>query len=141
MIRAIDCLTKYGVPNAKSKWLTMFEVPTELQIPHLPNKIYCNVDFIEPYKKALKNLIDKDCAKEIKTFDGCFNIRKARGTQIWSLHSWAIAIDINAFENQMFTNGKLTKKFVDCFKSAGFEWGGDWPKRKDPMHFQLYSID
>lgn len=140
MIKTIDCLKKYGEPNAKSKFLIMYKVPIKLQIPNLPNTIYCNVDFVEPYEKALKNLIDSGCYSEIKTFDGCFNIRKARGTSVWSLHSWAVAIDLNAFENQMFTKGKLSKKFVDCWKKAGFDWGGDWTKRTDPMHFQLSKI-
>ena len=139
MIRTIDCLSKYGTPKPKSKWLIMYKVPIELQIQHLPNMIYCNVDFIGPYEKALKNLIDSNCYGEIKTFDGCFNIRKARGTSIWSLHSWGVAIDINAFENQMFTNGKMSNKFVSCWKNAGFDWGGVWT-RKDGMHFQLSKI-
>lgn len=141
MIRTIDCITKYGNPSAKSKYLIMYQMPLSLQLPHLPKTIFCNVDFVEPYEKAIKNLIDAGCENEIKTFDGCFNIRKARGTSVWSLHSWGVAIDLNAFENQMFTKGKFSRKFVDCWIKAGFDWGGYWDKRKDPMHFQLTSIN
>lgn len=118
----------------------MYEVPINLQLPNLPSKIYCNIDFIEPFEKAIKNMIEANCVNEIKTFDGCFNIRKARGTSVYSLHSWAVAIDLNAFENQMYTKGKFSKKFIDSWKKAGFDWGGDWTKRTDPMHFQLSKI-
>lgn len=140
MIRPIDCLDKYGLPSAKSKWLKVYSLPDELQVEHLPKKIFCNVDFIEPYKSAIKNLHERNCIDEIKTFDGCFNIRKMRGLNSWSLHSWAIAIDLNAYQNQLFTKGKWSKKFIGCWLDAGFDYGGYWIKRSDPMHFQLSKI-
>ena len=56
-----------------------------------------------------------------------------------SLHSWGIAIDVNAFENGLNQIPKLSPGFVKCFTDAGFEWGGTW-KRKDGMHFQLAKI-
>ena len=75
----------------------------------------------------------------MKTYHGCFNIRLKRGGSTYSLHSWAIAIDLNAFENRMGSEPKLTTGFVNCFKDAGFDWGGDW-KIQDGMHFQLSKI-
>jgi hypothetical protein len=76
----------------------------------------------------------------LKTFDGCFNIRKQRGAASQSLHSWGIAIDVNAAWNGL---GKATSTyqhgFVKCFTDAGFDWGGTW-KRLDGMHFQLAAI-
>ena len=56
-----------------------------------------------------------------------------------SLHSWGIAIDLNAFENGLNMAPKLSPGFVKCFTDAGFEWGGNW-QRKDGMHFQLAKI-
>jgi hypothetical protein len=53
-----------------------------------------------------------------------------------SVHSWACAIDVNASENGLNRPPKLSKKFVKCFKDAGFIWGGDF-KRPDGMHFEL----
>lgn len=140
MVKSIDCFNKYGTPTAKNKFLKLLVIPKHLQIEHLPNKIFCNIDLHEPFQYALAHLISTGCANEIKTFDGCFNIRKMRNASAMSLHSWGIAIDLNAFENQMFTKGKFSKKFIDCFKSSGFDWGGDWEKRTDPMHFQLKTI-
>ncbi len=56
-----------------------------------------------------------------------------------SLHSWAIAFDVNAFENQLNQQPKLSAGFVKCFTDVGFDWGGTWT-RKDGMHFQLSKI-
>lgn len=139
MVTSQNCIAKYGEPSAKSKWLTLWDVPTELEIGVIPKKIYCNKDLIEPLSQAFKNLISRGFVKELKTWDGCFNIRKKRGLSSWSLHSWAIAVDLNAFENGLNQVPKLSKGFVKCFTDAGFDWGGNW-QRKDGMHFQLSVI-
>ncbi len=138
MITSQDCIRKYGDPSLH-KNMTIWDVPTELEIGVIPKRLYCNKDIIEPLSKAFKNLIDRGFIKELKTFDGCFNIRKKRGLNSMSLHSWGIAIDLNAFENQLFQTPKLSSGFVKCFTDAGFEWGGSWA-RKDGMHFQLSKI-
>jgi len=117
----------------------LWDVPTEIEIGMIPKRIYCNKDLVEPLKKALKALIDTGHVKELKTWDGCFNIRKKRGLSSMSLHSWAIAIDVNAFENGLNQTPKLSAGFVKCFTDNGFEWGGAW-SRKDGMHFQLAKI-
>jgi hypothetical protein len=94
---------------------------------------------VAPLSKAFKNLIDTGHVNELKTYDGCFNIRKKRGLNSMSLHSWGVAIDVNAFENGLGVDPKLSAGFVKCFTDAGFQWGGIW-RRKDGMHFQLSSI-
>lgn len=140
MVTSVDCIKKYGTPSAKSKWLQILHVPNYLQYSTLPNRIFCNYDFHAPYLNALELLHERDCISEIKTFDGVFNIRRMRNASAYSLHSWAIAIDLNAFQNQMYTKGKWSKEFIKCFTDAGFDYGGHWKKRTDPMHFQLSNI-
>jgi hypothetical protein len=139
MITSAQCLKKYGPPAADNKWLVLWDVPTHLEIGVIPKRIYCNKDLVKPLEQAFKNLIDRGYVKELKTWDGCFNIRKKRGLNSMSLHSWAIAIDVNAFENGLNVTPKLSAGFVKCFKDAGFDWGGEWT-RKDGMHFQLSKI-
>lgn len=140
MVTSSQCIKKYGQPAANNPWLVLWDVPTELEIGVIPKRIYCNKDLIEPLKLAFENLIDYGYVNELKTWDGCFNIRKKRGLTSMSLHSWGIAIDVNAFENGLGKEPKLSAGLVECFANAGFDWGGHWTTRKDGMHFQLKSI-
>ena len=139
MVTSAQCLKKYGEPSQINPWLVLWDVPAELEIGVIPKRIYCNKDLVKPLEQAFKNLIQTGFVSELKTWDGCFNIRKKRGLSSMSLHSWAIAIDVNAFENGLGVNPKLSQGFVKCFTDAGFDWGGTW-QRKDGMHFQLSSI-
>lgn len=138
MVTSNQCLKKYGDPSLE-KNMTVWDVPTELEIGVIPKKLYCNKDLVEPLKKAFQNLISTGYVNELKTWDGCFNIRKKRGLTSMSLHSWGVAIDINAAWNGLGKKPQLSAGFVKCFKDAGFDWGGDWT-RLDGMHFQLSSI-
>jgi len=140
MVTSAQCLRKYGEPSASNKNLVLWDVPTELEIGVIPKRIYCNKDLIKPLEAAFKALIATGCVNELKTWDGCFNIRKKRGLASMSLHSWAIAIDVNAFENGLGVTPKLSPQFVKCFTDNGFDWGGTWQKRPDGMHFQLSKI-
>ncbi len=134
------CFKKFGTPNAKSKSLVLWDVPTALEIGVIPKRIFCNSLMIIPLSQAFQNLITRGFVNELKTWDGCFNIRLQRGSRTkYSLHSWGIAIDVNAFENGLGVKPKLSAGFVKCFTDAGFDWGGNW-KRPDGMHFQLATI-
>ncbi len=138
MVTSAMCFAKYGDPE-KQKNMVVWDVPTHLEIGVIPKKIYCNRDMVAPLQKAFENLIKTGRVKELKTWDGCFNIRKKRGLSSMSLHSWGIAVDVNAFENGLGKDPKLSKAFVKCFTDAGFNWGGVW-RRKDGMHFELSVI-
>jgi len=138
MVTSQQALKKYGDPN-KQLNMVVWDVPGYLEIGVIPKKIYCNRDMIAPLTQAFTNLISTNYVLELKTYDGCFNIRKKRGLTSMSLHSWGIAIDLNAFENGLNQTPKLSPGFVKCFTDAGFEWGGNW-QRKDGMHFQLAKI-
>jgi len=140
MVKSADCFKKYGQPAADSKCMALWDVPTDLEIGVIPKRIYCNKDLIAPLSAAFKALIKTGKVAELKTWDGCFNIRKIRGGNAMSLHSWGIAIDVNAFENGLGKQPKLSPEFVKCFTDNGFDWGGNWVSRKDGMHFQLSKI-
>ena len=138
MITSAQALKKYGDPTLE-KSMVLWDIPTELEIGVIPKKLYCNKDLIIPLTQAFKNLISTGYVKELKTWDGCFNIRNKRGLSSMSLHSWGIAIDVNAAWNGLNKIPVLTPGFVKCFTDAGFDWGGTWT-RKDGMHFQLAKI-
>ena len=138
MVTPAQCLAKYGQPEKESNMI-LWDVPADLEIGVIPKKLYCNKDLVQPLSAAFNNLIASGYIKELKTLDGCFNIRKQRGATSQSLHSWGIAIDVNAAWNGLGKVPVLSAGFVQCFKDAGFDWGGDW-QRKDGMHFQLSKI-
>jgi hypothetical protein len=142
MVTSKQCFDKWGDPlttHDEGKYMVMWDVPSHLEIGVIPKRIYCNKAMIEPLTKAFCELISTGCVNELKTWDGCFNIRKKRGLNSQSLHSWGVAIDVNAFENGLGQTPKLSKEFVKCFTDNGFDWGGTW-QRKDGMHFQLSKI-
>lgn len=86
--------------------------------------------------------VGKDQKKADETgvtdFGGCFNIRAIAGSNNYSNHSWACAIDLspgsNGFNVQKTT---LHSIVVNTFKKHGARWGGDYHGRKDPMHFEF----
>jgi hypothetical protein len=151
-LTGLDFYNRYGHPK-KKKNLVIWDVPENLEIGFIPKKIYCNADLIPLLTQAFKNLIDRGCVKELKTWDGCWNFRPIRGYEkkyqtlmdqekeqeaikYLSIHSWGGAVDLNASENGLGQKPKLSAKFVKCFTDAGFEWGGSW-SRPDGMHFQM----
>jgi hypothetical protein len=138
MITSKNCLVRYGEPELE-KNMILWDVPANLETGIIPKKIYCNKDMVVPLQKAFKNIIDRGLVDQLKTWDGCFNIRKKHGATSPSLHSWGIAIDINAAWNGFGKPPTMSKGLVSCFKDAGFDWGGDWTK-PDGMHFQLASF-
>lgn len=72
----------------------------------------------------------------------CYCWRLQRGSLVkLSWHSWALGPDVNPDTNPMQRPGDVVKTdmntlFINGFKEAGFEWGGDF-HRPDSMHFQL----
>lgn len=135
MLTSKQCLAKYGSP-VNERAMVLWDVPEELEIGVIPKRIYCNKDMIVPLTYAFNNLIKRGHVNELKTWDGCFNIRQKRGSSSASLHSWGVAIDINAAWNRMGQKPSLSPGFVKCFTDAGLDWGGEWAV-PDGMHFQL----
>jgi hypothetical protein len=135
MITAQQCFLRYGPPENEAA-MVLWDVPPAMEIGVIPRKIYCNKELVAPLSLAISNLISRRLVGELTTWDGCFCIRKKRAGVTSSLHSWGIAVDVNASWNQLGFKPTLSKEFVQCFLDAGFEWGGNW-QTQDGMHFQL----
>ncbi|SDE82231.1 D-alanyl-D-alanine carboxypeptidase [Dyadobacter soli] len=137
-------IAKFGDPynerlRFENKWMKVWIVPVDIReaIPAMPAKIYLNKLMEAPLDKALRRLISLGLHVEIKTWDGCFNIRKKRGSSGISAHAWGIAVDMNAATNPF--KGKVTwsAKFLQVWRDIGWICGADWSAAsKDGMHFQ-----
>jgi hypothetical protein len=158
MITSLDLYNKYGDPGKQKfvKMLVIWNVPKSLQVGNIPKRVYCHPDMIPLLTKAFTNLIERGKVHELKTWDGCWNMRPIRGCEkryadavkagdislamkYLSKHAFACAIDVNAAENGLGVEPKLSPEFVKCFTDAGFVWGGHF-KRKDGMHFEMAKL-
>lgn len=84
-----------------------------------------------------QHAVDKTGASD---FGGCFNIRQIAGSDNWSNHSWACALDLSPGTNGFNAgHGSIGSIVVSAFKRQGFLWGGDYHGRTDPMHFEAVS--
>lgn len=101
---------------------------------------YCHRLLVPVFQAVFEEIVLSGLTDQIKTFDGCFNIRKIRGSSsTMSLHSWAIAIDLNYKGNEL-GNAKpeMDPRVIAIFEKQGFYWGGNF-KRKDGMHFEYFD--
>lgn len=78
-------------------------------------------------------------AAGILTYDGLYNPRKMRGGNAWSMHAWAIAIDLNAGQNgnkvHWPSKAVMPIEVMECFAKEGWLSAGAFWAR-DAMHFQ-----
>lgn len=131
-----------GVWPDEPKWCSALDVPDEIGGRWIStatgfglSRLYCNNDLHAPLLAVFKNILDRGLVSQLRSYDGCFQIRSVRGESYLSTHAYALAIDINASENEMGTRGNMSHDLVKCFTDQGFAWGGDFNSRIDPMHF------
>jgi hypothetical protein len=144
-------ILKYGQPNLayEMKWCIRWKVADDF--PELsevfPHPISINKDFKAKLHIAFTALKAKGLLNQLHTFDGCLAHRNTRGSSKTSLHSWALAMDVNAKYNGIkfkrepkpFEHTTFTKAFIDEMVAAGLFWGGYYKSRFDPMHFSMYN--
>lgn len=155
MITSKAALAKYGDPtidNVKWERKNMVMKPLHpvihLSNPVIPSAIYVNREFAGDVDIWLYELHNQGLLAEIKTWDGCFNIRKKRGINALSLHAFGLAVDINAAHNplgltreQAIARGlrPFSQRFIEVSRQF-MECGADWVNRPDGMHFQKKKL-
>lgn len=136
-----EIIAKYGPPGPEylSKFCELWQIDADF--PWFPAKrIFINSDFKAKWEVALPKLFEADVHTEIQTFDGCYAERNVRGRSVPSLHSWAMAWDLNAATERLGqTTTNWSSDFIDIVTAAGIYWGGNFIHRKDPMHFAHYD--
>lgn len=134
----------------EAKHMVLWDIPNDINaaIPVLPNRIYVNKVMVVPLEVVFRRILDRKLQGEIKTYDGCFNVRKQRASNAMSRHAFGLAVDFNAAWNPLKMVGVLdrnalrklyctwTEAFLDCWRPE-FDCGADWITRIDAMHFEL----
>ena len=103
--------------------------------------VTCHRLMIPQLRGALQDVVNAGLASTIHTYNGCYVPRfiERDPTHAISLHTWGIAIDIDAATNGRGSRGTMDPRVVDIFKRWGFRWGGDW-SYTDPMHFEIGAL-
>jgi hypothetical protein len=104
-------------------------------------RVTCHRLLIPQLRGALADVEAAGLGSSLHHYDGCYVPRfiERNPTHAISLHTWGIAIDLDAASNQRGGAGTMDPKVVDIFKRWGFRWGGDW-SYTDPMHFELGAL-
>lgn len=139
----------YGDPETRSfesDYIAFCETPMEMKcFPLRDGKrgFRCHKLLVKKFQSVFNELVAIGVDQLIKTYDGCWVVRKITGSSSGnlSLHSWGIAIDLNADLGNSFGDSTpaMDKRVVAVFKKHGFFWGGDYHGNKDGMHFEYYS--
>jgi hypothetical protein len=104
-------------------------------------RVTCHRLMIPQLRGALADIQAAGLASSLHSYDGCYVPRfiESNPEHAISLHTWGIAIDLDASTNYRGIKGTMDPKVVDIFKRWGFRWGGDWDYT-DPMHFELGAL-
>jgi len=104
-------------------------------------RVTCHRLMLIQLRGALQDVVDAGLASSLTTYDGCYVPRfiERNPENSISLHTWGIAIDMDAATNYRGIRGTMNPEVVNIFKRWGFRWGGDW-QYTDPMHFEIAAL-
>lgn len=139
----------HGVPNGYTPPSKSISLPFQL---HLYGDASKPVSTISAHEKCADSLLcvfqrlaeryptkEERKAAGILDYYGLYNPRSMRGGTAWSMHSWMIAIDLDAGRNGNATNwparAVMPLGVMECFAAEGWLAAGAFWSR-DAMHFQ-----
>jgi hypothetical protein len=104
-------------------------------------RVTCHRLMVPQLRGALQDVQAAGLGHLLRTYDGCYVPRfiARNPDNSISLHTWGIAIDMDASTNYRGIRGTMDARIVTIFKRWGFRWGGDW-QYTDPMHFELGAL-
>ena len=143
--------TRVPIPGSYSELYNYYGDPSDSNFQHdyivtahheaggaqVPMQVH--VAIAERLHQVYVDLNSTGLVKLIKEFDGAYVVRNKRlpGSTTKSLHSWGLAIDLNASQ---YPQGSL-KRWPDAFAAIwikhGFVMGQDFHGIPDAMHIQF----
>jgi hypothetical protein len=100
--------------------------------------VRCHRAMVPHLRAALTELRRRGLARLVNPGDyaGCWAPRRIQPRGQLSLHAWGLAVDLNASRNPFRGRSHQDPRLVRIMERHGFTWGGRWPTRPDPMHFE-----
>lgn len=101
--------------------------------------VRCHRAMVPHLRAALAELARRGLAGLVDPGDyaGCYAPRRIQPRGQLSLHAWGLAVDLNASRNPFRGRSEQDRRLVRVMERHGFTWGGRWPTRPDPMHFEF----
>jgi hypothetical protein len=131
---------------------TKLTLPYPLHLSWEPSvtvqRITCHAKVRESLEKILSEILTHygDIGElrnaRMDLFGGCLNVRKVRGGNGWSIHSWGAAIDLDPDHNSMLTHRQqatMPSEIIAIFESEGWTSMGH-SRDYDYMHFQAANL-
>ena len=101
--------------------------------------VSCHREMIAALRAAMAELVSRGLGRLVDRDDyaGCYAPRRIRPGGALSLHAWGLAVDLNASANPYGGRSAQDRRLVRTMERHGFNWGGNFPTRPDPMHFEF----
>jgi hypothetical protein len=108
----------------------------------LLGSVTCHRLVIPQLHAAMTEIIEEGLGSEVREYGGCYVPRfiDRDPKKPLSMHAFGLAFDINTSTNQLGTQGDMHPRVVEILERWGFEWGGRWRPRPDPMHFEMVRL-
>ncbi len=150
-MKTADIIKTYGQPG-DTKNLTTIMLPYPMRIAWdlkvTVNKMQCHKLAAPSLTKIFNEILESYGLAEIQRlgidlFGGSFNFRQMRGGTEWSVHSWALAIDLDPARNSLKATKETAQfakpeyqRMIDIFYKYGWYSLGR-EQNRDWMHFQF----
>jgi len=131
--------TRYDDPRSvgwEHKWITTWNV--QMLHPWFPEReIKIHKHFRPLLHDAFFELEKLGLQNEIKSFFHCYQLFSLHESPVLSVHSWGVAIDLNAKENPTGSIGRWSDDFIRVMLKNGIHCGQGWTGVREPMHFSM----
>ena len=113
--RQSECFSFYGQPGENQTTLILpFQMKIAWDKKHIITKFSVHKKVHDSAKRCFVQIAKTYDEKQraalgIDLFGGCLNVRKMRGGNSWSMHSWGIAIDFDPERNALRATSKTAR--------------------------------
>jgi hypothetical protein len=128
-------------PYFEQKYIVSVPFPYTVRYDSKPvTSFRCHKLLKEAFTGVFMDILNLGLTSLVDDYGGVYQRRSIRGATNPSCHTWGIAIDIEPAKYPLHSTARFDQRIVDIFKKHGFEYGGDFQGRKDPMHFQYCKL-